>query len=363
MQKSRLLILILSYLLHSIGFARVDYSQFSESPEPGNLVNASIPHEANSLQLALLEQMKELTNLEYNGRKIFDRVFRQDGAAGDVFLQIQNNNVDFISPLTSETLAQSENESVYIFEPTKFSGNVRENRMVAIKKDIFFEGFYRTNRYADKESETFSHFISAQPWFEFKEGQYILQIGESAGTQLLKHLLGEHKSVTLYRGVKYRPEVEMLFILQQLQNQQMTAQKYSQLKNVLITMHESDRISDNDKSVYQEILRDWNAWTAPENQLALFEKLMDAKYKDGEAGHEGTFFSDQIELAKEYGGWKSGSKPVPLLKVEISGHTLHQLLQKKLIYVGYEYNYFELMFKGKNAVKELLPSLTFIQPN
>jgi hypothetical protein len=84
------------------------------------------------------------------------------------------------------------------------------SELVMVNGDIFLEGYFRQQRYQTLRSEiqtqTFSDYTRAQPWFEWNVTKNTYELKSTGGQERLlthmKKILG--KNVTLYRGLSGR---------------------------------------------------------------------------------------------------------------------------------------------------------------
>lgn len=329
-----------------------------------NVFSAELAPATKTIQKSLVSSIAELLQQKPSDSSLnsYDRIFRADGAGGDVTLQVKGLNTDFVSKLTRENFQASFKQEISIFEPSDWAGNRRESRLILIDGDIFVEGYYRQHRFFEDKSENFNSFVKAQPWFEFQKdtSTYVARTNVAPAARLIKHLLNGKNEVTLYRGVKWQGEADLLIILKQLRSGALSSEQAKSLKQLLEEMISSSHIDEVEKPIYKDLLALVDKTADASVCQQIYTKLLDARYSNGDSASERSFFSPKFELAKQYSGSYTDDHR-QVVQVTLSAAAFEKLLaQENSLYVGYEYDYVELMFKGKNAIEELLPSVQLI---
>ncbi|WP_413580823.1 hypothetical protein [Bdellovibrio sp. HCB288] len=306
-----------------------------------------------SAVVSLLEQIATLTKDEARN------LVTLDGSGGEVFAYSKSNDARIFVDKSFEpaTFERSKTEIVTIFNSHDWGGGRLDRSLVMAQGDVFGEGYYRQRLRQINSGEQiapFSDFIQKQTWLEWQpqSGTYK---AHTTGSQerLIQHLQNiSGNTITLYRGFRSPNEVTFLKGLMVLSDGQLQKSDARVLSELVSSYAESSS-GEKSKQLYSSALESLKKPLSAVEQKELADVLTEARYESGENAPERFFFSNIEALAKEYSG--NGE----ILKITIDVANLQKLSQSSNLYIGIEFNFYEVLFKGSAPIKVLLPNMEF----
>lgn len=247
-------------------------------------------------------------------------------------------------PYKAKTFDRSFKQVVTIFE----TGRRFDNTWVLINGDLFLEGYYRITRYFDsdhKKSHSAAQELMQLPYFRFDPNSNSYHYSRSgAHHRLLSHLEAnwtKNGKVTLYRGLN-KAQTYYLQLLKELNHNNSKPPILQKLKQAIqkewsTQDYSSPWIAEFDRS-FEEI-----DLSNPSDRQKLEADLVEFFLSENR-WRESLFTTPTLEKAQGY------ADPY-VIKADFTIAELRDLADKKQVYIGVEYEDFELLFHGPEALR------------
>ncbi len=246
-------------------------------------------------------------------------------------------------------------------------GPVLASKMVMFKGDLMFEGFARSSGNKIDQNITTKEAFHGQPWLEWKEAEKSYKYHRrGAHKRILERLTQANPSglVSLYRGTNHFQE-KLLFLISSIIKAKTRAQVTEAGKTFSTLFFEAkkhykvfkedpghfSKMMDHLKEKLQDIEK--ADWSSTENRSKIADQIIEAFWGENPIGFEfgSLFTTPNFKIAE---GWSSGRA---LIKARVPINMITELNQAQQVYIGLEYKYIEVQFRGLNAVRLFAESL------
>lgn len=219
-------------------------------------------------------------------------------------------------------------------------GSRFDSRLVLIEGNVFVEGYYRNQRYFNKEHlnateiTKFDQFARQQPWFSLDTNKTTYRLSENeAQSYLLRHIrniFGNTTHLSLFRGLR-QDQTNLILHAKKLRQKNLSNEDKAILLKELNSHH------DYHLSLVQSDIESSN------QRKIIARELLVNHFRNGKR-NESFFTSPDLEFAKRY------ACPF-VLKSSLSFEELEGFSNRFGIYVGIEYDFFEIMLYEIEAIE------------
>lgn len=248
--------------------------------------------------------------------------------------------------ITEETIAKS-----FVAPETITSARRFDSRLVMIDGNIFVEGYYRENRYGGV-TIPFAEFVNKQEWLEWDATARVFKYhpNTNPGLALLNSFAKGQKEVMVYRGLKEH-QYKLLLLIRLLRQKSPDPSRLAQLLNAQKALANDYPTLPDLALLLRRSPITANASHALRTEYA--QRLLETGFESTSQYSESLFATPDRDRAEGY----AKNPRSTLLTAKLNVESLRQMIPKHQLYVGYEFYFYELMFRTPEGAAFLADSI------